>query len=260
MERSELYAPKSKSSPITQCTPLVMDTNPALPNMNYILNKHKYILGLDEDTKNIIPGSSIFVSNRGAKNIKDILIHSKLKPITDEDAAPNNASGCFKCNATRCYLCKNYLNVTKTVTSQHTSQVFEIESILTCNTECVIYIIDCLKCCLSYVGYTTGNMKKRFSNDKTHIKTNSRTCTIVNHYLDLDHNLVFYPNNSYDKSFSNHAQVTLIEKVVVDTNDSQEEKERKCELRERYWQSQLKTFERYGGLNKRHSKKYGNAT
>ena len=47
---------------------------------------------------------------------------------------------------------------------------------------------------------------------------------------------------------------------MVDENDSQEEKERKCELREKYWQSQLKTFERYGGLNKRHSKKYDKTT
>ena len=146
------------------------------------------------------------------------------------------------------------------LSNYHTSQVFQIESVLTCNTECVIYIIDCLKCCLSYVGYTTGNMKKRFSNDKTHIKSNSRTCTIVNHYLDFDHDLIFQPNTLYDKSFGTNARVTLIEKVVVDENDSQEEKERKCELREKYWQSQLKTFERYGGLNKRHSKKYDKTT
>ena len=162
MERSELYAKKIKSNTKIQCTPLVMDTNPALPNMSYILNKHKYILELDEDTKDIIPGSSIFISNRGANNIKDILIHSKLKPINNEDDTPNNESGCIKCSAKRCYLCKNYLNETKTVTSHHTSQVFQIESVLTCNTECVIYIIDCLKCCLSYVGYTTGIHEETF--------------------------------------------------------------------------------------------------
>ena len=117
---------KIKFNTKVQCTPLVMDTNPALPNMSYILNKHKYILELDEETKDIIPGSSIFVSNRGAKNINDILIHSKLKPINNED----DESGCIKCSAKRCYLCKNYLNETKTVTSHHTSQVFQIESVV----------------------------------------------------------------------------------------------------------------------------------
>ena len=99
-------------------------------------------------------------------------------------------------------------------------------------------------------------MKERFSNDKAHIKVNKHTCAIVNHYLDINHNLVYTPDSKYNETFSECIKVKLIEKVDLGENDNQEECERKCELREAYWQTQLKTFERYGGLNKRHSQKY----
>ena len=263
LERKQLYALKNNVVTTKQCTPLVMDTNPALPDMSKIVHKHSYILELDDVLKSTIPPDTVFVSCRGAKTVRDLLIHSKLNNSVqidrDVDITPDPEVGCIKCGGT-CYFCKNYLKDSKKFTSYHTNQMFNISDTLSCNTKGVIYIIDCIKCKKSYVGYTTGTMKMRFSNDKSHIKTKKRTCTIVDHYLDYDHDLIYNPNKQYDETFSKHVEVTLIEQVKLDPNDSQAEKERKCELREGYWQTQLKTFERYGGLNKRHSKKYQTTT
>ena len=45
--------------------------------------------------------------------------------------------------------------------------------------------------------------------------------------------------------------MTVIEQVEVDDGDDNEEKLRKCKVREKYWQKQLKCMEITGGLNRR---------
>ena len=146
---------------------------------------------------------------------------------------------------------------TKTFTSYHTNQVFKIRSKITCDSKCVIYLVDCDLHKLSYIGYTTVNMKSRFSNDKYHIKANKCTCEKVTHLINENHNLDFSDYKKYDESLSKCVSVTVIEVVGgINSEDSIEVKEAKCEKREAYWQRQLKTLTVYGGLNKRDGKKY----
>ena len=252
MDRITLYSKKDKNEQ-TICTPLVIDNNPALPPMNKIINKHKYILKLNKELNKTIKPENIFVSYRSNKTIKDMLIHNKLrnKNVTEE----NIDVGCYKCKT--CYLCKWYMNETKTVTSYHTNQIFRIKSKITCDTKCVIYLVDCDIHKVSYVGYTTGNMKSRFSNDKSHIKAKKCTCEKVTHLINENHDLDFSNFKKYDESLSKCVSVTLIEKVKgINENDDILAKEAKCEKREMYWQRQLKTLTVYGGLNKRDGKKY----
>ena len=253
MDRKNLYSNKENSNQ-KQCIPIVIEDNPALPPISKIINKHKYIPEYDEELKNIIPKSSVFVSYKSPKNIKDILISSKLKDTTLPHEI-TESKGCYKCN--KCYLCRWFLQETKTFTSMHTNQIFNITSKIDCNTVCIIYLIDCLKHLCSYVGYTTTNMKVRFSTDKSHIKKNRCSCEIVTHMITENHDLDFSDFRKYDESHSKSIRVTLIEKVLgINEGDSIEVKEEKCEKREAYWQKQLKTLRTYGGLNKRDGKKY----
>ena len=53
-----------------------------------------------------------------------------------------------------------------------------------------------------------------------------------------------------------HVRVTLLEIVEVDSKMSKADIEAKCEEREGFWQTQLKTMHIYGGLNKKDSRKY----
>ena len=109
--------------------------------MSKIINKYKYILELDTDLQSIIQKDSIFVSYRSPKNIKDILISSKLKEQKQQQNMEEER-GCFKCS--KCYLCKCYLQETKTFTSFQTNQEFNITSNITCNSRGIIYLIDCM--------------------------------------------------------------------------------------------------------------------
>ena len=269
LDRKSLYAIKPLDKENNKlCLPLVIDTNQALPDMSKIINKHKYILELEPKIVKIIPPKSLFVSHRSAKNLKAILISSKLPK---GPALPNNDSnrvtvehlpvdrdislGIQSCK--KCYLCCNFMELTDTFTSFHTDQVFKHKSKLTCESECIIYLTDCITHKVSYTGYTITNMKTRFSNNKSHFKKNNASCELIKHLLTYEHEGIDFTNrHTYDKSLSKHIRVTLIEKVQVEVSDSREQREAKCEAREGYWQTQLKTLQVYGGLNKRDNRKY----
>ena len=110
------------------CFPLACDYNPGLPNIGGILSKHKHILDLDDDLKDVINKDNIFASCRGNKTIKDILTHSKLRSghvDTQEDqrSVPNGeCKKCKKCNK-QCYVCKNYLIEGTEIDSYYTNTI-----------------------------------------------------------------------------------------------------------------------------------------
>ena len=167
-----------------------MDNNSALPPMSKIINKHKYIINKSPQLKKIINPDNIFVSHRSNKTIKEKLICNKLRSQQSQevDTASVNA-GCVKCD--KCYLCRWYVKETKEFTSYHTNQVFRIKDNITCEDKYVIYLVDCDFLQVSYVGYTTVNMKSRFSNDKSHVKKNKCTCEKVTHLIKEKHDLDF---------------------------------------------------------------------
>ena len=169
-------------------------------------------------------------------------------------SVPDSNFECIACN--KCYMCRKYLNLTNSFSSFHTNQIFRLSSNISCKTEGLIYVIDCISCKVSYVGYTTGKMVVRLSNDKSHIKKGKKTCEITKHFIEHDHNLDFSTVSEFDNSLSKHLKVTLIEDVPLADNLATKCKEEICQKRETFWQTQLKCFTRYGGLNKRNNKKY----
>ena len=109
--------------------------------------------------------------------------------------------------------------------------------------------MECNTCKQSYVGYTTSNLPKRFSNHKSHIKKGIRSCKLVNHFLDIDHSLDFSSSESFNSTLSAHLSVIVVDSVDIDPNLSKVDRERAMEAREGFYQTQLKTLERYGGMN-----------
>ena len=249
-------AHESKSS---RCFPLVCDFNPALPNVTKVLNKHKYILELDDNLKGIIPSSSIFASFRKCQTIQDMLVNSKLKPSqisNNNKNCSNILKGCVPCKNKKCIIHELYLKKTDTFKSYMNNREFKITSQIDCNTQGVIYMINDTMCKVSYVGHTTDSIKGRFQNHKSHIKKRKRLCELSSHFIDSasvtnDHGLDKSTFKKYDETLSKVLEIYLIEHVKFTDTDSEEEKVRKCRIREVYWQNQLGTMQIYGGLNKR---------
>ena len=58
---------------------MVMDQNPALPNMGSIIHKYKHLLNLDPALKKLVRADSVFVSHRKNQTIGGMLVHNKYR-------------------------------------------------------------------------------------------------------------------------------------------------------------------------------------
>ena len=168
---------------------MVMDQNPALPNMGSIIHKFKHHLNLDPALKKLVCADSVFVSHRNHQTIggtisavlvelqavigreKPLLV-SFLNQLMQFCREADNA-GCHACG--KCYVCKqSFLSPCSKFRNHHSKQVFPITMYITCKSYNLIYLMECRTCKQSYVGYTTANLPKRFSNHKSHIKKGIR--------------------------------------------------------------------------------------
>ena len=266
--RKDLYSLKEKSDETTGLIPMVMEHNPALPNMGSIIYKHKHLLKLDPGLSKLVRPDCVFVSYRKNRTIGDLLVHNRYRPsenreqaretidhhLPAEDPAPREAVqvdddlGCFACG--KCYVCKQkFLTPCSQFSSYHSEQVVHITKKLNCQSINLIYLMECNTCKQSCVGYATSNLPKRFSNHKSHIKQGIRSCKLVNHFLDIDHSLDFSTTESYNRTLSAHLSVIVVDTVDLAPDMSKADRVRAMEAREGFYQTQLKTLVRYGGMN-----------
>jgi hypothetical protein len=116
--------------------------------------------------------------SRGA-NLKELLAPSipyrGVEPIGRD---------CITCTAKRYDCCKYFLTPGNSFCSTVTGRLFSIRNTLTCTSENVLYLAQCVACGLQGDG-STINFKPRLANDKSHIKHKRRTCGVVNHFIDV---------------------------------------------------------------------------
>ena len=253
-----------------RCFPLVSEFNPHLPAIPPVLHKYKYLLELDTVVSAAIPPDSIFASYKQPKSIKAMLVHSRFQSSgnTATSTASNSNFGCKPCN--NCFLCKHYLIETDTFQSYHCDTVFKINQELNCNTEGVIYLILDFICRRCYVGSTVDNMKVRMSNYKNHLKIKHKGCEMAQHFAEVEdgtHSLLVDHTvnmrskefqNRYDCHLSDQIKVIVIDRVDLSSAETTKEKRALLEVQEGYWQTQLRTLVRYGGLNKKDERKISN--
>ena len=267
LDRNDLLAKKvSKVKSNKQNFPLVMKYNVKLPNMSKILKKHQHILEYSSATAELFPDKSIFVSYKVEKSIRDQITSSKFKStehsventlsgnkeVISQGTVPGNKMGCKKCN--KCKLCKLYLSESEVAWSHHTGEKFKIQTLLTCDTQNVIYALHDKICKLTYIGYTEDNMKIRWSNHKSHIKQWHKTCKVATHFINeskAQHELNRQSLKIFDAQLVDHIEVVLIEQVNVPSNVTGKAKTRLLEIRESHWQHKLKAVSLFGGLNER---------
>ena len=213
-----------------------LDYHPALRNVGAIFRQYLPILFKSTAMEQAFNsnGASIMMGYRRHKNLKEILSPAAY-PKTNNSKPPPNA-GCNKCTS-KCYVCRNFLIESSTITSVTTGLSYKIKDALSCKDDWVIYCATCVKCQKQDVGSTFTDFYTRWSNHKSRINKSWKTCTLVKHFIEKQcglHNL----------------KVTLVEKVKVKT-------EKYLEKREGHWQRQLFTMHPHG-LNIR--KEFENGT
>ena len=166
--------------------------------------------------------NSIISSYRRPKNLKEILApERRISPMPTTDA---QATGCFKCEKTRCDLCKNFLVDSKTFfqrpnlqNSKLVRQKLSQESNLQC------------------VGSITTELKIRFRNHKSTMKTNKKICEVALHFNRTPRILLDFTFQCTNQIQTNTSQDT--EKLLI--------------TKKAYWSVQLFSLSRFGLTNVR---------
>ena len=152
---------KTKPKRQTDTVPFVITYNPALPNITRIIHKHSHVLYSSDRCKKVFTSLPL-VAHQRCKNISDILVRAKLpEPVnTDNSRFP---PGSFRCNKNNCTTCPYIEDGRTQYTFNSTGQMNQIKSHITCETSNVIYMIQCTKCNLQYIGEIKRRLKERFN-------------------------------------------------------------------------------------------------
>ena len=114
--------------------------------------------------------------------------------------------------------------------SQQAKRTFNIFHKLTCKSQCVIYLMECILCKIQYVRKSETSFNLRLNNHKKHVN-NPKAIPACNHF------------NIKGDNFMKHAKFTLIEQLTEISNVSKDTLRLRLKRRGDFWIIKLETLE-----------------
>ena len=143
--------------------PFEVTYHPGLLHIGGLLQKLHPVLDSSMRCKQAIPQVPM-VAYRKPKSLAQYLVHACFTNTPKE-----RIDGTLKCTSKNCQICK-FLCLGKTFCSTKNDEEFKINYNLDCNCSNVIYLINCKKCKVQYVGGSTmTRFKSRFNNHKSRV-------------------------------------------------------------------------------------------
>ena len=201
--------------------------HPAFSRLKTILSNIHLLLAPNLEHQKVFPNIPVVGFKRG-RSLQDILVRAKLRPDSQI------IGQCKKCGKKRCKVC-DVISETSEFSNKNQKEVFSIRSTLNCNSENVVYLVNCKTCNKQYVGSSEPKFRLRYNNYKS---CNRKYVSGANHipqasfhahFAQLDH------NGMEDWSF-----------ILIDQGQNIKTTRRK----ESFWQHRLGTFAP-DGLNER---------
>ena len=160
---SRINALQTKPKASNDVLPFVVTYNPALPRISNILRKHFNILHSSNRCTDVFKQPP-FVVYRRSSNLRDLLVKAQLPVISTNHFPP----GSFRCGQ-NCATCPYITNglTSYTYTFYATGETRSITSPIIRNTKNVIYMVQCNRCNLPYIGETKRRLKDRFNEQQT---------------------------------------------------------------------------------------------
>ena len=151
-----------------------------LPHLTAITQKNLPILHASHRLKKAIPEPPIMAYRR-PKNLRDLLVSAELK-------SPDRyqTQGSSLCGHPRCLTCQ-HIRTEDTFTSTTSGRSFHVQATATCKTRNVIYLIQCKKCKLQYVGETQNPLHIRLNGHRSDICNKRLKKTVAAHFNTLGH-------------------------------------------------------------------------
>ena len=146
------------------------------PNIKNIIQKHAHIL----DNCQIMENKEIMVVYKREETLKELLTRNNPYIINHVDDEMHTYVSCKK----RCDSCTNFVVAKSSFKCFATKRIYKVRRSTSCVSKNVIYSAFCLNCLKQGVG-STVDRKPRLRNCKSHIKKKVRSCSIVNHSIDV---------------------------------------------------------------------------
>ena len=138
--------------------PFITTFNPSLPHISNIIKKHYHLLLSSDRCKKVFPNLPV-VAFRRSPNLRDLLVSAKLSS-NSTNPHPQLPSGSYRCGK-NCATCPYISDGLTNYTFFSTGETRPIKSNLTCETKNLIYMIQCNRCNLQYIGETKRRLKDR---------------------------------------------------------------------------------------------------
>ena len=157
--RDELLRPTEKmAEEVTKKIYMTTTYNPAYDGLRSQVYKTWDLLDRSSSTRHI-HDNGLQVGYRRPKNLRDLLVKSKLTPIMEESQSNKQANK--TCTNRKCRYCP-LLNTDGQIVASVTGRKYRTRHNVTCNSNNLIYCITCRRCKKQYVGQTKNSLKQRF--------------------------------------------------------------------------------------------------
>ena len=179
--------------------PFITTFNPSLPHISNIIKKHYSLLLSSNRCKKVFQHLPL-VAFRRSLNLRDLLVTATIS---------SNSSGSFRCGK-NCSTCSYISHGLTSYTFSSTGETRLIKSNLTCDTKNIIYMIQCNRCNLQYIGETKRRLKDRFYEHRRttdNRNTTSKPTTAAEHFLSSNHTANDMQLIPIEKIFSNRDSI-----------------------------------------------------
>ena len=208
--------------------PFITTYNRTLPPISHILRKHWDILKIDPELQNLY-GEPPLMAYRRNKNLKDLIGGNVIaNDLAFKKNTKPKLGKCSPCNTKAGNLCCKQLLETTQFHSNQRNKSYQIFHDVNCKSELVIYLMECTKCRLQYIGKSETKLNIRINN---HRKDSTKITTILacQHFNNPSHN------------FTQDATFIIIDQLRKMDCDK-EELRRRLETREVFWIRTLQTL------------------
>ena len=183
--------------------------------------KHWHLLHINPNLAEIFQNLPILAFRRN-KNLRDIIGTKLIENCKVKRKFTNKIQGkCTPCLAKNRTLCCKQVVHTTTFRSNQTNRIFQIYHNLNCKSKYVIYLLECTKCKIQYVGKAETEFNIRLNNHQKDV-WKPDAIPASRHFSGKNHN------------FNTHAKFLLIEQIRHIDIDKEKNKER-LKQRENFW-------------------------
>jgi hypothetical protein len=172
----------------------ILTFNPHNPKLHEWLRDSHHILLVDKKKRTIYPKPPS-VSYRQPRNLKQLMVRSRLKELPHSDCSDLEPAGCYRHQhggrGRKCMLCPR-MKEGPNFQSSYTGLAYKIRHHFTCKSKYVVYLITCDKCLKQYTGKSINTMHVRhgghrseIENESTELGQHFSTCGMENLHLQI---------------------------------------------------------------------------